>query len=92
MAAAGGNRENAHSGPGYRAFLLRCWQEPGAGPNGEPPWRFALLQPGDEGIRRGFASLEDLVAFLRQELEGTTPPRRAKQKPFRSCLTRGGER
>jgi hypothetical protein len=63
--------------PGYRAFLLRCWREPGAGPDGESAWRFTLTQPGDKGSRRGFASLEDLVAYLREELEmgGPSPSR-----------------
>jgi hypothetical protein len=54
---------------GYRAYLLRCWQEEGAGPDGEPAWRFTLGQPGDEGRRRGFASLEALVVFLQEELD-----------------------
>ena len=68
MVVAGGNRKNAHPDPGYRAFLLRCWQEAGAGPDGKPAWRFALARAGGEGTRRGFASLEALVAFLREEL------------------------
>jgi hypothetical protein len=76
MATAGETPENASLESGYRAFLLRCWQEPGAGPDGKPAWRFALVRPGGVGTRRGFASLEDLVAFLREELEGTTPAQR----------------
>ncbi len=55
--------------PGYRAFLLRCWQEAGAGPGGEAAWRFSLAQAGDEEAKRGFASLEALLAYLRRELE-----------------------
>ena len=54
---------------GYRAFLLRCWQEPGAGPDGAPAWRFALLQLDGEETKRGFASLEALCAYVRTELD-----------------------
>ena len=68
MVIAGGNRETVHPDPGYRAFLLRCWQEPGAGPGGEPAWRFALARAGDEGTLRGFAGLEALVAALQREM------------------------
>jgi hypothetical protein len=53
----------------YRAFLLRCWQETGTGPGGQPTWRFCLVEPGDGETERGFASLEALLAHLRQELE-----------------------
>ena len=73
MIVAGGNHKNALPGPGYRAFLLRCWQEAGAGPDGEPAWRFALARPGGERTQRGFASLEALMAFLREELESDAP-------------------
>jgi hypothetical protein len=53
----------------YRAFLLRCWREAEAGPGGRAAWRFCLVEPGDGETERGFASLEDLVAYLRRELE-----------------------
>jgi len=53
----------------YRVFLLRCWQEPGAGPGDDAPWRFCLLEPGGGETERGFASLEALLAYLRRELE-----------------------
>ena len=68
MAVAGRNHENVDPDPGYRAYLLRCWQEAGAGPHGEPAWRFALARAGDVGTPRGFAGLEALVAFLREDL------------------------
>ena len=55
--------------PGYRSWLLRCWQEPGAGPGGAPAWRFLLAQLDSEEARKGFASLEALCAYLRRELE-----------------------
>jgi hypothetical protein len=57
------------SGRAYRAFLLRCWQEPGAGSGSQPAWRFSLVWAEGEGEQRGFASLEDLGEYLRQELE-----------------------
>jgi hypothetical protein len=60
--------EGVGSGEDYRAFLLRCWQEPGAGPGGEPAWRFTLVRVENEGGQRGFASLAELVEHLRQEL------------------------
>lgn len=56
------------SGENYRAFLLRRWREPGAGPEGRPVWRFALVEAGDESDKRGFASPEDLVDYLQGEL------------------------
>ena len=58
------------AGPTYRAFLLRCWREAGAGPGGQAVWRFSLVEPGNGETERGFASLEALLAHLRQELEG----------------------
>jgi len=55
--------------PRYRAYLLRFWQE-----RSEPPalpgvWRFSLEDP-HTGQRRGFGSLEALVAALRSEVTG----------------------
>ena len=58
------------AGPPYRAFLLRCWREAGAGPGGRATWRFSLVEPGNGESARGFASLEALMAYLRRELEG----------------------
>ena len=56
------------TGPTYRAFLLRCWRETGAGPGGQATWRFCLVEPGNGETERGFASLEALMAYLRREL------------------------
>jgi hypothetical protein len=47
----------------YRNYLLRFWRE---GTNG--PWRISLLA-GEEGVRRGFADLDHLVAYLQSQLE-----------------------
>ena len=52
----------------YRAFLLRCWQEPGTGQEREAAWRFALVPAGDEERIRVFASMEEMVRYLRQVL------------------------
>jgi hypothetical protein len=55
-------------GGNYRAYLLRCWQEADAGPAGEAAWRFTLVQLGQGGTRKGFACLEELVAYLDKQL------------------------
>ncbi len=52
--------------PGYCAYLLRCWREPGTRP-GPAAQRFSLEDP-HTGERQGFASLQALVAFLETEL------------------------
>ena len=57
------------SGSSYRAFLLRCWREAGAGPDAPGQWRFCLVEPGDGETERGFATLEALLAHLHRELE-----------------------
>ena len=57
------------SGENYRAFLLRCWQEADAGPAGQAAWRFTLVHLGQGQTKRGFACLEELVAYLRDELD-----------------------
>ncbi len=54
----------------HRAYLLRCWQEEKATPGQEPRWRFSVEEVLHERRRKGFDSLEALVAFLRAELSG----------------------
>ena len=61
--------EFKESGENYRAFLLRCWQEADAGPAGEAVWRFTLVQMGEGQTKKGFACLEELLAYLRDELD-----------------------
>lgn len=46
--------------PDYLAYLLRLWRMRGEGAAG---WRASLVSPGS-GERHGFASLDDLFAFL----------------------------
>ena len=53
-----------------RAYLVRCWQEGGPDPDGAREWRFSVEEVLHERQRRGFDDLEDLVAFLREELVG----------------------
>jgi hypothetical protein len=63
--------EFKESGENYRAFLLRCWQEADAGPAGEPAWRFTLVQMGQGQTKKGFACLEELLAYLDKQLADT---------------------
>ncbi len=46
----------------YRAYLLRCWQEGDS-------WRYSIEMTGKEQERRGFGSLEALLAWLGAELK-----------------------
>lgn len=54
----------------YRAYLLRCWREDDAVSGERPQWRFSVEEVLHERRRKGFASLEALLAFLRAELAG----------------------
>ncbi|MDQ4075769.1 MAG: hypothetical protein M3220_05910 [Chloroflexota bacterium] len=53
--------------PGYRAYLLRCWQEQSVHEGNMLMWRFSLEDPHTGG-RQGFATWEGLVSFLYGEL------------------------
>ena len=54
--------------PPYHTYLLRCWQERSTeGIEEIKVWRFSLEEPRT-GQRRGFASLETLLAVLQAEL------------------------
>jgi rRNA maturation protein Nop10 len=53
--------------PRYRAWMLRCWEVEGDAPARALPWQFSLEDPHTRE-RRGFASVESLVAFLLDEL------------------------
>ncbi len=50
-----------------RSYLLRCWLESGAGAH---TWRIMVQRLGGGHARKGFASLQDLAAYLEGELEG----------------------
>ncbi len=53
-----------------RAYLVRCWRDREAASEGEAAWRFSVevVTPGRR--RRGFASLEALLAFVQDDLAG----------------------
>ena len=59
--------------PRYQAYLLRLWQERTQRPSGPAVWRFSLEEP-QTGIRRGFASLEAVMAFIERQIEGDGLP------------------
>jgi hypothetical protein len=54
----------------YQAYLVRCWRKERAAPDGSSQWRFSVEEVLHERRRRGFSSLEALLAFLRAELAG----------------------
>ena len=56
-----------HKPPRYRSYLLTLWEERGRDPDAPVIWRFSLEDPQTDQ-RRGFASLEEMVVFLRAEL------------------------
>jgi hypothetical protein len=62
-------RINGGELPPYVSYLLRLWQETGGETN---CWRASLQDPLS-GERVGFAHLDELVAFLRQQT-GLAPP------------------
>jgi hypothetical protein len=56
--------------PRYRSYVLTFWEERSQDPETPVVWRFSLQDPRT-GQRRGFASFEELMTFLRSELEGS---------------------
>ena len=52
----------------YRAFLIRCRLEEGAGPDGAAAWRFTVQQAEANAPRRTFVSLPEVAAHLEAEL------------------------
>lgn len=62
------NAEPAFTPPRYHTYLLRCWQENSKQADKSIKiWRFSL-EDSDTGQRRGFASLEALLASLLTDL------------------------
>jgi len=47
----------------YQAYLLRLWRE-----SSQQPWR-AMLEDPHTGDQHGFATLEQLFAFLQQQTQ-----------------------
>jgi hypothetical protein len=62
----------------YRTYVLTAWEERSRNPGVATVWRFSLLDPST-GRRRGFASLEALVAALQQELAVERPDDRGPE-------------
>jgi hypothetical protein len=62
----------------YLSYLLRLWQ---ATSGGKPVWR-ASLEDAHTSKRTGFACLDDLVTFLREQI-GEAP--RIPELPDESC-------
>lgn len=56
--------------PAYLSYLLRLWRVPGGAGQ---PWR-ASLQDTLSGERQGFADLEALLAYLRDQIDLQSPP------------------
>ncbi len=52
-------------------YMLRAWQE--TGQPGEITWRFSLEDPHTRA-RRGFSSLDNLLAYLVEELGEDSEP------------------
>lgn len=59
--------------PAYQAYMLRIWQEHMAGCDGPAVWRFSL-QDTQSGERRGFASLERLMAYIATQIDTEESP------------------
>jgi hypothetical protein len=56
--------------PRYRSYVLTFWEERSRDPDTPVVWRFGLQDPRT-GQRRGFARFEELMTFLRSEVEGS---------------------
>ena len=72
--------------PRYLAYMLRLWR---AGSGDELTWRASLESP-HTGERRGFASLEALVAFLEEQTK--SKPTQAEEPPAAPSLDSMGSR
>ena len=55
--------------PRYRAYLLRFWEERSQHAGDGGVWRFSLEDLHTQE-RRGFATLEEMVAFLQEQISG----------------------
>jgi len=63
------SQRNRWVGERSHAFLLRCWQEPDGSLEGGAAWRFSLTYINAKRLKKGFASLESLTAYLQNVLE-----------------------
>jgi hypothetical protein len=56
--------------PASQSYLLRLWQASNAG---TPVWRVSIVNV-HSGERRGFADLESLLVFLKEQTGGDARP------------------
>ena len=56
----------------YRSFLLTAWEERHQAADGERVWRFGLEDVRSTNRRRVFATLEDVMRYVKEELTETT--------------------
>jgi len=68
--------------PKHHSYLLRFWQE---GAEKKSDWRFVLVNLLEEQ-RWGFASMERLVDFLKEQVDALSPPDSADQDDPDSTL------
>ena len=70
------------TGP-YRAYVLRCWLEESPLSAKEACWRFSLEQVLKGRSRRGFGSLEAMIAYPRLALDAAAadPPSNSEPSP-----------
>lgn len=66
--------------PRYQSYLLRCWEVRSQQPDQPATWRFSLQDPQTEQ-KHGFADLEELVGFLRFELDPSRPDELEEELP-----------
>jgi hypothetical protein len=62
-------QRNRRVGERSHAFLLRCWLEPDGSLEGGAAWRFSLTYINAKRVKKGFANLDGLVAYLQNLLE-----------------------
>jgi hypothetical protein len=55
--------------PRYHSFLLTAWEERSKGADNPSTWRFGLEGVGNAERKRVFATLAEMVLFLREEIE-----------------------
>ena len=55
--------------PRYHSFLLTTWEERGRDDDVPMAWRFGLEDVHSSGRRRVFATFEEMVLFLKEEIE-----------------------
>ena len=64
----GGRMTGPGKPPSYHIFMLKCWPEHQQSNGFITSWRFSLEDPNN-GQRKGFAQLDDLLLSIRQQLQ-----------------------